>query len=43
MVGSCECGNEPSGYIKFPEFHTTRGISCLAEELLASLEELCSM
>jgi hypothetical protein len=36
VAGSCECGNEPSGFIK-------RGISLLAEDLLASQEGLCSM
>ena len=35
MAGSCECGNEPAGYIKCRVF--------VAEDLLASQEELCSM
>jgi len=30
MAGSCECGNESSG------FHEMQGISCLAENMLAS-------
>jgi hypothetical protein len=29
VAGSCECGNEPSGFIK------VGGISCLFEDLLA--------
>jgi hypothetical protein len=35
VVGSCECGNEPSG-------SRSLEISGLAEQLLAS-QELCSM
>ena len=35
--GSCECGNEPSG------FHKMRGISCLAEDLSTFQVGLCSM
>jgi hypothetical protein len=35
MVSCCECGNEPSGSIKFV------GISWLAEGLLGSQEGLC--
>jgi hypothetical protein len=37
MTGSCECGNEPSGYIK------CGGISWKAAELLAFQEGLCCM
>jgi hypothetical protein len=37
VAGSCECGNEPSGFYK------TRGISWLADDLLASEEGLCSL
>ena len=37
MVGCCESGNEPLSSIK------CEGISCLAEDLLASQEGLCSM
>jgi hypothetical protein len=33
VAGSCECGNEPSGFIKRGEF------LALAEDLLASQEE----
>jgi hypothetical protein len=36
VVGCCECGNKPSGSIKW-------GISSLAENLLAYQEGLCSM
>jgi hypothetical protein len=35
--GSCEGGNEPSG------FHKIRGISCLAADLLDFQEGPCSM
>ena len=38
MVGSCECGNEPSVCIKWVE-----GISWVTEELLAAQEGLCSV
>jgi hypothetical protein len=37
VAGSCECGNEPSSSIKM------RGISRLAEDLLASNKSLCTM
>jgi hypothetical protein len=37
MAGCCECGNEPSGSIKYEEFLEIVG------DLLASEEELCSM
>ena len=36
MAGFCESGNEPSSSIK-------HGSSCLADQLLASQEGLCSM
>jgi hypothetical protein len=36
VAGVCECGNELSGFIN-------ASISGLAEDLLASLYELCSM
>jgi len=35
LAGFCECGNEPS------VLHKMRGVSLLAENLLASHEELC--
>jgi hypothetical protein len=37
VVGSCECGNEPSGSRKI------RGISWLTEDLLTCQEGLCYM
>jgi hypothetical protein len=37
VAGTCDCGNEPSVSIK------CGGISCLAENRLASKEELCSV
>ena len=37
MAGTCECGNEPSGFIKCGEFLV------LAENRLASQEGLCCM
>jgi hypothetical protein len=37
VAGACECGNEPSGYVKWGEFLD------MAEDLLASQEWLCSM
>jgi len=37
VAGTCQRGNEPSG------FHKMRGISCLAENRLASQGGLCSM
>ena len=36
VVGTCECGNELSGW-----FHKMQGISCLAENRLASQEGFC--
>jgi hypothetical protein len=40
VAGCCERGNEPAGSIKGEEF---RGISLLAERLLAFQEGLCSV
>jgi hypothetical protein len=37
VAGTCECGNELSGFVK------KRGISRLAENWLASQEGLCFM
>jgi hypothetical protein len=37
VAGARECGNEPSGCIK------RKRISLLADDLLASQEELCSI
>jgi hypothetical protein len=37
VAGSCECGDEPSGYIKCEEFLR------VAENLLASQKGCCSM
>jgi hypothetical protein len=39
VAGCCECGNEPSSFIKL----VGGGGSRLAEKLLASQEGLCSM
>jgi len=38
MAGTCECGNESSGSIKWGG-----GLSCLAEKRLASQQGLCCM
>jgi hypothetical protein len=37
VAGCCDCGDEPSGFIK------CRGVLSIAEDLLASEEELCPL
>ena len=38
VADTCDCGNEPSGSMKFGEF-----LDCLAENRLTSEEGICSM